>query len=154
MDNQIVLPEWENLKQVALTWEEGKIASHEELAEIMFLKPNSQKYYNAMQRVVKSLTSLGVRLSNVKGVGYKVLTADEWVEEAKRKTKKGGKSIIEAQEIINHAPYLRMSEEVRQECMQLHDMLVKQKYMLAGGVVSVSTNNDKRKIQAREGNTL
>jgi len=154
MSSQIVLPEWEQLKQVALDWEEGKTVSHEELAEIMLLKPSSQKYYNSMQKAIKSLTSIGIRLANVKGVGYKVLTADEWLIEAKRMARKGGKSITEAQDIVNHAPLLRMSENVRQECMQLHDMLIKQKYLLAGGVISVQTLDNRKKIQAREGNVL
>ena len=151
--NPIVLPEWEELKKHAVHWSTGKVLSHQELADIMVVKVGSQKYYNIMRKAISNLTDIGIRLSNIRNVGYKVLTADEWVIEAKKKMQKGGKSMIEAKEIINNAPYLQMSEESRNECMQLHDLLIKQKYLLSGGVVQISSNS-RPVVQIREGNTL
>jgi hypothetical protein len=148
----VVMPEWEELKKYAVTWEAGKLLTHEDLCEIMCLKVN-QKYYNIMKRAIQKLTEIGIRLSNVRNVGYKVLTADEWVLEAKKKLQKGGKSMKEAQDIINHAPYLRMSEESREECMKLHDLMIKQKFLFSGGVVQIEKNIKKPK-QIREGNVL
>jgi hypothetical protein len=134
--------------------EPGTQFSHDELAELMLVKSGSQKYYNQMQKAIANLTEFGVRLSNVKGHGYKVLTPDEWLDEAKAKAKKGGKSIYEAQNIINNAPLLQMSEDVRMECLKMHDAILKHKFMLTGGVVSIVDNNPKKQIQTREGNQL
>lgn len=150
----ILLPEWQVLKDEIMNYEKGKVFEHEELAKIMLVPARSQKYYNLMQQAIKNLTEIGIRLSNVKGIGYKILAPDEWVEEARSKVRKGGKSLQEAQQIINHAPFMEMSEEARLECLKIHDVLIKQKFLLAGGVVSISDNNTKRQIQIREGNKI
>lgn len=153
-DNQIVLPEWENLYHYVMNHEAGTSFDHETLASKMQVQSCSQKYYNLMQKVIDKLTEIGIRLSNTKGVGYRILTPDEWVTEAKSKIKKGGKNIQEAQYIISHAPYLKMSESARLECLQMHDAIVKHKFLLSGGVVSITDNTNKKQLKIREGNKL
>lgn len=154
MDQQIVLPEWENLYYYVMNYEAGTLFEHEVLASKMQVKSCSQKYYNLMQKAIDKLTEIGIRLSNVKGTGYKILTPDEWVVEAKSKIKKGGKSIQEAQYIVSHAPYLQMSEVARNECLQLHDSIVKHKFLLSGGVISITDNTERKQLIVREGNKL
>ena len=151
---QIIMPEWQELANHVMNYEAGTKFAHDELADVMLVKSGSQKYYNLMQKAIAKLTEIGVRLSNVKGFGYKILTPDEWVTEAKLKIKKGGKSIYEAQKIVNHAPLLEMSKDVRNECLQLHDAILKHKFLLSGGVVSITGQTNKRVVQIREGNKL
>lgn len=154
IENQIVLPEWQTLTEYLINEPVGKVFDHDELARKMLVKEGSQKYYNLMQKTISHLTTVGIRLSNVKGVGYKILAPDEWVVEIKSKMKKGGKALAEAHLIINHAPYLKMSEEVRLECIKIHDVIMKQKFLLSGGLVEVLDSSEKKTIQIREGNKL
>jgi len=148
-----IMPNWENLVQSALNWEIGLVKTHEDIAKILLVKPSTTKYYNMVNLAISRLTKLGVRLANVKGEGYKRITADEWYHEAKRKMQKGGDRIKEAMEIINNAPYLEMSEEIRNETIVLHDLLIKQKYLLSGGVVKMEVC-DKKIYKIREGSRL
>lgn len=155
MNNETIrLPEWETLMSEAINWEIGAVHTHDEIAEIMALKSRTQKYYNQMQKAIEELTMRGVRLANVKNVGYKVISPDEWAIEAERKLKKGGNNVEEAQLILNHAPLLKMSEETRNKCLQLHDLIIKQKFVLSGGVISFADNQPKKTIQIRGGSEL
>ena len=148
-----VLPEWEVLVADAINWEVGRVYYHGEIAEKVFLKQKTAKYYSVVNKAVSELTRRGVRLSNIKNVGYKVLNPDEWELEASRKIKMGGKHTDEAFLIINHAPLLRMSEEKRKSCLEMHDLIIKQKYMLSGGLIEFKTET-KAIHQIRGGNEL
>jgi hypothetical protein len=150
----VVLPEWHTLRNEIMGHARGKLFKHEELAKVLSVPVGSHKYYTLMQSTIKSLTEVGIRLSNVKNVGYKILLADEWVHEAKAKMNKGGRSLLDAQLILNNAPYTEMSEVMQKEALKVHDKLIKHKFLLAGGVTEVLDNNPKQPILLREGNKL
>ena len=140
-NNTIIMPEWEQLTNIAINWQTGTTYTHDEIAKIMALKPCTQKYYNQMKKAIEELTRSGVRLANIKNVGYKVIMPDEWAIEAERKVKKGGKNLAEAHMMLNHAPLLQMSEDNRNKCLKIHDMIIKQKFMLSGGVTEINLQN-------------
>jgi hypothetical protein len=145
----IIMPEWETIMVEALNWQKGVIINHSDVAKIGLLKEGTQKYYNTMSKVVSEATKRGVRIVCVKNQGYKRLCPDEWLEEAKKLAKRGGKYLEEAHIVLQHAPLLEMSEDNRNLCIGLSDMLIKQKYMLSGGVVQFDTIENKNKREIR-----
>lgn len=157
MDNVqtgIVLPEWRTLGNSLLNEPIGKVFSHDVLANVVNLIPRSNKYYTTVIKTIKYLTSFGIRLSNVKGVGYKILSPDEWVTEIKSRIRRGESHFTEAQYILNHAPITLMSAEVKEQCLQLHDAIIKRKFVLAGGVTSYLDTGKNINLELREGNKL
>jgi len=141
MNNQevCVLPEWELLVSEAVNWEVGRVYSHEEVGDILKIKQGQRTYYYHCNKAVEELTTRGIRLKNIVNVGYKVLNPDEWGLEANRKMKRGGKFAEDAFKILANAPLVRMSEEKRNEYLKMQDLIIRQKFMLSGGLVEFTT---------------
>jgi hypothetical protein len=143
MDNKnqylCVLPEWEVLVSEAVNWEIGKIYTYEEIENTIKLKKGERKYYYHINKAIDELTSRGVRLTSIPTVGYKVLNPDEWSTEANRRMKRGGKFTEDAFKILANAPLVKMSEEKRSECLKMQDLIIRQKFMLSGGLVEFTS---------------
>jgi benzoyl-CoA reductase/2-hydroxyglutaryl-CoA dehydratase subunit BcrC/BadD/HgdB len=137
MDKTIIYPEYQELVSKATNWEYGRIYSHEEIAEIMMLIPRSPKYYAQVNIANKKLTELGKRLKSVNGQGYKVITPDEYVDEAIAKLDRGRRQARKAYEILQHAPSTLMSDEYRSKYNELLNDIVKVHSILEGGVTQI-----------------
>lgn len=134
---KIHIPAWQNIVNKGVYWKTGQVLYHEDLAEIMFLKPNTSSYYYHMRKAKDELTKIGIRIVPIKGVGYNVLNSDEWIKEIKNKISKSFKSLKEAELLVNNAPYLKMSEEAKEECLKIQSMIIKQKLLLKSGMVQI-----------------
>jgi hypothetical protein len=75
-------PPWKELFKIASqTWDHGSAHPHAEGATIMGVDYGTQAYFENMNVVKTEMASIGKRLKNIHGWGYKVLLPEEQITE-------------------------------------------------------------------------
>jgi hypothetical protein len=108
---------------VASSWNYGSIHSHDEIAKLMHLDKNSNRYKSMISRANQKLTGFGKRLENIKGEGYKVVEPDRYTDISLNKFQQGVKRIRDSYSISEHAPIDKMTEEGRKRFRSYNERL-------------------------------
>lgn len=118
-----LFPVWKELVEVANSWEYGTFHSHEEIADILGVDAQSQKYYGYIQKAREKLIERGKLLETHVSKGYFVTEVTRYNEVTYEDIKKSRKfleiSVLKSQ----FAPIGEMDEQTKRK----HDVfLVKQ----------------------------
>ena len=151
MEKTITLPEWQEIVNNVCLWDYGTEKTHEELADLIFLKPLTQKYRNVMSMVNKKLIEHGKMLKSVRGVGYLVVSPDEYLKESLSYQKKAVKNYDTSYKILENAPVEDMSAEAKSKHKVLYERSTILQAMLNGGLKQ-SKKLQTNKIYIRGGN--
>lgn len=91
--------------------EYGTEIPHETLMAIVGAQSKDTEYYSIVNKARDRLVEVGKCTRTLHGVGYLVITPDEYAEESRRQIEFAGKRMNEAERIVSYAPVERMSAE-------------------------------------------
>ena len=76
------------------------IITHEEIEDLILIRKQTAKYYSFLAKISDLLLNYNKSLKVVKGVGYKILSADEVIDKALKIAQKGEKRLSEAMKMV------------------------------------------------------
>lgn len=91
--------------------EYGTEIPHETLMAIVGAQSKDTEYYSIVNKARDRLVEVGKCTRTLHGVGYLVITPDEYAEESRRQIEHAGTRMNEAEKIISFAPVEKMSPE-------------------------------------------
>jgi hypothetical protein len=127
VDNTSLFPVWKQLVKVASAWEYGTLHTHTEIADVINLDAQTNKYYQTVSSANIELTLTGKRLAIVQGEGYMVVKPGEYPEDSRKQKDKGLRHYKIAAMVTGCAPVERMTDKERainDQCHGLNTALV------------------------------
>jgi hypothetical protein len=110
-------PSWKQLLKIASAWEYGTFHEHSEIADILHMKGQTNKYYQAVSSANADLTLCGKRLDIIQGKGYMVVEPGKYVEVSQQQKDRGLRHYKIATFITGSAPVDKMTEKEK----SIHD---------------------------------
>lgn len=118
-----LFPVWKELVKAVDTWEYGTFHTHSEIADILGVPPQSQKYYGYVQRAREELIEHRKLLETYINQGYLIVEVDRYNDVTLADLKKSKRFLELSILKSNYAPIELMDEETRKR----HDIfLIKQ----------------------------
>jgi hypothetical protein len=147
----IVLPEWKEIVNQAMFWNYGDLKTHEEIANMVYLKHTTQKYRTAIAKANKKLIEHGKMLKCVRNQGYIVIAPDEYLNESYECKRKAVKQFDTSHQILENAPLEHMAEEARKKHLIAYDRSSTLQSMLHGGLKQIGVITEKKNLRINSG---
>ena len=122
-----MFPVWKQLVKIASAWEYGGLHTHSEIADILGVDTQTNKYYQNVSSANIELTLSGKRLAIVQGEGYMVVKPGEYPEDSRKQKDKGLRHYKIAAMVTGCAPVEKMTDKERainDQCHSLNTALV------------------------------
>ena len=104
-------PSWKQLLKIASQWEYGTFHKHSEIADILSIDGQTNKYYQAVSNANADLTLCGKRLDIIQGKGYTVVDPGKYVEVSQQQKDRGLRHYKIATFITGNAPVEKMTDK-------------------------------------------
>lgn len=108
-------PAWKELVKAAAKWGYGSFHTHDEIADILGVRPRTSKYYSHVQKARKRLIAYGKLLESIKDEGYQTVEVERYTEVTHGDIEKSRKYLKLGLIKTQYAPVELMSEEDRQK---------------------------------------
>ena len=125
------------------------IITHEEIEDLILIRKQTAKYYSFLAKISDLLLNYNKSLKVVKGVGYKILSADEVIDKALKIAQKGEKRLSEAMKMVVKIDPEVLSLEYK---LKYDAITVKYQQMnanLIGGIKEISLLTSTKKDRVR-----
>ncbi len=134
----------ENKKKHELLAEEfmklnyGDVITHEDIANIIQCPYPGKEYASKVGQAIKFLwKKYSRRVKCVRGVGYRVIVPDEYVNESLNSYMSGVRKIKEGTDIINYSPVKDMTPEGREAHRRISDKAMEFNAAVQGSFVEL-----------------
>lgn len=127
----------DNLVKVAEGANYGDVLSFDEIDRIIGQRKGTLAYNSILQAARNRLISTGHMIVNVRGIGYKVCTPDNYTGEGVRYMRQGARKIDRGTKILIHAPVNDMSPEAREAHNRVNDRMIRLQAAMAGASVEI-----------------
>jgi acetate kinase len=104
---------WEILFESIKNMNYGETITHNEISQIILEGIDSNKYRSILQRAKKELLRQSKEIESIRGVGYRVIEPDSYIDKSLTKFKQGFDRLKKGNDILDYAPVKDMSEEGR-----------------------------------------
>ncbi|MBQ4197812.1 MAG: hypothetical protein II659_08230 [Bacteroidales bacterium] len=124
MEKEVNVEKLEKIKKLTeefLAKNYGETLEHFYIAEIIGEKIGSNDYRYVVRKTSEILMESGKAIRNVRGVGYKIVSPDEYLPLASREMKGAYTRVKKANKILNVAPEKEMSPFARQALNEAKD---------------------------------
>ena len=112
-EETVLYPVWKELVKVARSWDFGTFHSHQEIADILGVESQCNKYYNHVQSARHELIRAGQIWNSYKSKGYFIVEANDHPEaafdEVLKVRKHSGLYLMKSQ----YAPVERMDKQAK-----------------------------------------
>lgn len=142
-------PPYKKLFSEAVFWEYGSIHTHEEIAEILGVKKNAKKYHSDIRRANEKLIESGKLLKNIRDIGYRIVSPDDYADVAIEHVDKSKMQISIAGKIIDHTPVKRLSPEGLKRHRQISDAMATTRAVMLGKFTELALLS-KKQIEIRK----
>lgn len=122
----------------------GETITHDEIAEISETKKDTRDYWYLMSKVQKKLVDHGHIVTNVRGIGYRVVDPDDYSAVSVNHAVKGAKLIDKGVKVLRNAPLSDMSDIGRQRYNTVNDRMVILQAAVTGAKVEITMLESKR----------
>lgn len=122
----------------------GATIDHVEIACIIEEPIYSQKYRQIVASAKKHLEKSGKMITNIRGVGYRVVAPDEYTDESVSCVDSGIRKIKRGAEILDYAPVKDMTQSGVQRYNAIADPFRKLNAFVCGAKVEIKMLNAKR----------
>lgn len=122
---------------------------HHKIAAIIEENIGSPQYRNIVEKVKKDLLDSGKMIASVHGVGYRVVTPDEYTDQSARCVVTGARRIDKGARILSNAPVKDMTQEGVQKYNTVSDRFHILQAAVHGAKVEIRMLNSKRENPLR-----
>lgn len=123
----------------------GDIVSHSEIAQIIKEAHGTQKYNTVVQQMRKMLLdTYGMVLESMRGVGYRIVSPDDYVQHSLRHYKRGFHEFQKGADTLDCAPVNDMSDEGRVLYQRVNDRAALLHASIKGALVELRTLGEKK----------
>lgn len=127
----------DNLVKAVADRDYGDVLTFDEIGGIINQKYGRTAYNDILQAARKRLIKAGHMIVNVRGIGYKVCSPNNYTGEGIRHITIGARQIDRGVEIVRHAPVNDMSPEAREAHNRVYDRAVMLQAAMAGASVEI-----------------
>ena len=97
------------LTEYVSNMEYGNHLMHHDIEELIKEKHKTNRYKDIVDASKKRLLSMGKMIENVKGIGYRIVSPDNYTEQAVKQVMSGAKRIAKGATIMDSAPVKDMT---------------------------------------------
>ena len=128
-----------------LLLKDGEVITHKELSNLIQTPYDSQQYRSVLQQAKHyAAEHYGVELESIRGVGYRRIEPDKYVDHSLRHYKRGFKEFQKGENTLRHAPVDRMTVEGRDAYRRISDRAMILNASLSGSMVELKKLGEKR----------
>lgn len=118
----------------------GDVVQHRDIERITGYSYNGKQYNSIVQSAKKIIIrQSGKMLESIRGVGYRVVMPDNYVDHSLKHYKRGFKEFEKGFSTLNHAPINEMSEEGRTTYRRVNDRATLLNASMKGAMVELKT---------------
>lgn len=129
----------------------GSTIEHWKIAGIIEEKVGSQQYRSIVDRAKRDLLDSGKMIASVHGVGYRVVTPDEYTDQSARCVVSGARRIDKGTRILENAPVKDMTQHGVQRYNNISDRIHILQAAVCGAKVEIKMLNSKRENPLKAG---
>ena len=129
----------------------GSTIEHWKIAGIIEEKVGSQQYRSVVDRAKRDLLDSGKMIASVHGVGYRVVTPDEYTDQSARCVVSGARRIDKGTRILENAPVKDMTQHGVQRYSNISDRIHILQAAVCGAKVEIKMLNSKRENPLKAG---
>ena len=129
----------------------GSTIEHWKIAGIIEEKVGSQQYRSIVDRAKRDLLDSGKMIASVHGVGYRVVTPDEYTDQSARCVVSGARRIDKGTRILENAPVKDMTQHGVQRYNNISDRIRILQAAVCGAKVEIKMLNSKRENPLKAG---
>ena len=129
----------------------GSTIEHWKIAGIIDEKVGSQQYRSIVDRAKRDLLDSGKMIASVHGVGYRVVTPDEYTDQSARCVVSGARRIDKGTRILENAPVKDMTQYGVQRYNNISDRIHILQAAVCGAKVEIKMLNSKSENPLKAG---
>lgn len=122
----------------------GETISFYEIGCVIEDNHGTKTFNNVVQAAKRELISMGHMLENVRCVGYKVVSPDNYTRHGVKLVRSGAGRIDEGVNVMRHAPVDKMTAEAREAHNRVYDNMMNLQASMAGACVQIHMLEKKR----------
>lgn len=115
----------------------GDVLDFKEIGYIIHQEYGTRQYSDILHAAMKRLEVTGHMIVNLRGIGYKVLSPDDYTSEGVKRVRQGAKRIDRGTKVLNHAPVNEMTQQAREIHNRVNDRMVRLQAAMAGASVEI-----------------
>lgn len=122
----------------------GGSMTHYEIASVIEEREGSTKYRSIVETAKKKLLECGKMIENVRGVGYRVISPDEYTGQSAKCVVSGAKRIDKGTKILQNAPVKDMTQDGVSQYNMISDKIRILQAAVCGAKVEINMLSSKR----------
>lgn len=115
----------------------GDVLDFKEIGYIIQQEYGTRKYSDILHAAMRRLEVTGHMIVNLRGIGYKVLSPDDYTGEGMKRVRQGAKRIDRGTKVLNHAPVNDMTQQAREVYNRVNDRMIRLQAAMAGASVEI-----------------
>ncbi len=115
----------------------GDVLDFKEIGYIIHQEYGTRQYNDILHAAMKRLEVMGHMIVNLRGIGYKVLSPDDYTSEGVKRVRQGAKRIDRGTKVLNHAPINDMTQQAREVHNRVNDRMIRLQAAMAGASVEI-----------------